>query len=113
MQAQITAMLTTAEGSSLIVENLFENRFKYTMQLVKMGADITVKDRVALIKGIKALRPANTLAEDLRGGAALVAAAMAADGVSEVSGLHHIDRGYDKIENDLAQLGASIKRVYD
>jgi UDP-N-acetylglucosamine 1-carboxyvinyltransferase len=111
MQAQITAMLSVADGSSMIVENLFENRFRYTMQLAKMGADITVKDRVVLVKGVKALRPAATTAEDLRGGAALVSAALCADGVSEILGIHHIDRGYESIESDLSRLNADIRRA--
>ncbi len=110
MQAQMTALLSLADGSSIMVENLFESRFKYTMQLIKMGADITVKDRVAMIKGVKELSPAVLRADDLRGGAALVIAALSAKGVSEIDGLHHIDRGYCKIEDDLKSLGADIVR---
>ena len=93
-----------------MVENLFESRFKYTMQLIKMGADITVKDRVAMIKGVKELSPAFLRADDLRGGASLVIAALSAKGMSEIEGVHHIDRGYCEIESDLAALGADIKR---
>ncbi len=111
MQAQLTAILTVADGSSMMVENLFEHRFKYTMQLNKMGADITVKDRVAMIKGVKELHPASVKADDLRGGAALVIAAMSAQGRSEISDICHIDRGYYRIEDDLNLLGADIRRV--
>ena len=110
MQAQTTALLSIADGSSIMVENLFESRFKYIMQLIKMGADITVKDRVAMIKGVKELRPALLRADDLRGGAALVIAALTAKGVSEVEGVCHIDRGYQKIEDDLSILGGDVIR---
>ncbi len=110
MQAQTTALLSIADGSSIMVENLFESRFKYTVQLTKMGADITVKDRVAMIKGVKELSPAFLRADDLRGGAALVIAALAAKGTSEIEGVHHIDRGYCRIEDDLKSLGADIIR---
>lgn len=111
MQAQVTAMLATANGTSMVVENLFENRFKYTMQLAKMGADITVKDRVAIVKGVKQLKGADVKSEDLRGGAALVIAGLGAKGITRVSDIHHIDRGYHRIEEDLNKLGASIKRI--
>lgn len=113
MQPQITAMLAAADGTSFIVENMFENRFKYTAQLIKMGANIIVKDRVAVVKGVKKLSGALVAAEDLRGGAALVAAAIGADGDSVITGVRHIDRGYDKIENAFALLGADIKRVIE
>ena len=113
MQPQITAMLSAADGTSFIVENMFENRFKYTAQLIKMGANIIVKDRVAVVKGVKKLSGALVAAEDLRGGAALVAAAIGADGDSVITGVRHIDRGYDKIENAFALLGADIKRVIE
>ena len=110
MQPQITAMLTAADGSSCIVENMFESRFKYTAQLIKMGAKIIVKDRVAVVKGVKRLTGAYVAAEDLRGGAALVTAALAAEGETVITGVKHIDRGYDKIEEVLTQLGADIVR---
>lgn len=110
MQAPMTAMLTRANGCSVMVENLFENRYKYTVQLNKMGAKITVKDRIAVIKGVKKLRGTVVKSEDLRGGAALVIAALAAEGESIVTGVNHIDRGYYKIEEDFRRLGADIKR---
>ncbi|MDR0425882.1 MAG: UDP-N-acetylglucosamine 1-carboxyvinyltransferase [Clostridiales bacterium] len=111
MQAQTVAMLTLAQGASMMVENLFENRFKYTVQLNKMGADITVKDRMAVVKGVKRLNGSVVTAEDLRGGAALVMAALAADGVSYIGGVDHIDRGYYQLEEDFKRLGGDVKRV--
>lgn len=111
MQAQTVAMLTVADGTSIMIENLFESRFKYTNQLLKLGADITVKDRMAVIKGVKKLNAAALNAEDLRGGAALTLAALAAEGVSTVQGLDHIDRGYHKIEAQFLALGADIARI--
>lgn len=110
MQAQLAAALSYSDGCSVMVENLFENRYKYTLQLNKMGAKITVKDRIAVIKGVKKLYGSSVAAEDLRGGAALVLAALGAEGDSAISGVKHIDRGYYKIENDLSALGAEIKR---
>ena len=110
MQAQIVALLSRADGCSVMVENLFENRYKYTVQLNKMGAKITVKDRIAVIKGVKKLYGTAVSAEDLRGGAALVLAALGAEGESIVSGVAHIDRGYCHIEDDLKALGADIAR---
>ncbi len=111
MQPQLTALLTVASGASFVVENMFENRFKYTAELVKMGARIHVKDRVAMIKGVKELRPTNLSAEDLRGGAALIIAGLRANGISVISGIHHVDRGYYKIEKTLSALGAKISRI--
>ena len=110
MQPQMTAVLCRADGSSCMVENMFENRFKYTVQLGKMGANILVKDRVAVIKG-GPLRAASVVAEDLRGGAALVTAALCAEGTTQIAGVRHIDRGYERIEEALGALGADIKRV--
>lgn len=110
MQPQIMAMLTRSNGCTVVVENLFENRYKYTTWLNKMGANITVKDRVAVVRGVKRLYSATVQAEDLRGGASLVLAGLVADGETVVGGAHHIDRGYYKIENDLSNLGADIFR---
>ena len=111
MQPQFCAMLAVASGSSVIVENLFENRYGYTSELVKMGASITVKDRIAVVGGVPKLHGASLKACDLRGGAALVIAALAAQGRSVVYGVEHIDRGYQSIEKDFAALGGSIKRL--
>ncbi len=111
LQAQVTALNCTCEGCSLIVENLFETRFKYVPELQKMGADIQVKDRNAFVRGVKSLHGASVMAGDLRGGAALVLAALGAEGNSEVLDLSHVDRGYDDLQGKLKSLGAEIKRV--
>ena len=111
MQPQFCAMLARASGSSVIVENLFENRFGYTSELVKMGASITVKDRIAVVNGVPSLHGATLKACDLRGGAALVIAAFAAEGRSVVYGVEHIDRGYECIERTFAELGGAIHRT--
>ena len=111
MQPQFCAMLARASGSSVIVENLFENRFGYTSELVKMGASITVKDRIAVVNGVPSLHGATLKACDLRGGAALVIAALAAEGRSVVYGVEHIDRGYECIERTFADLGGAIHRT--
>ncbi|MDE5563414.1 MAG: UDP-N-acetylglucosamine 1-carboxyvinyltransferase, partial [Clostridiales bacterium] len=111
MQPQFCAMLSRATGSSVIVENLFENRFGYTTELVKMGANITVKDRIAVVAGVPRLHGAAVKACDLRGGAALVIAALSAEGKTEIYGVEHIDRGYESIEQSFAELGGNIIRV--
>lgn len=110
MQAQTVAALSTAIGTSVMVENLFENRFGYTKELNKMGARIAVKDRVAVVRGVRRLRGTSIEARDLRGGAALIVAALGADGESTISGLSHVDRGYFGFERDLALLGADAVR---
>ena len=111
LQAQATALNAGAEGSALIVENLFETRFKYVPELQKMGADIQVKDRHAFVRGVKRLHGASVVAGDLRGGAALVIAALGAEGRSEVLDLSHTDRGYADFRGKLKKLGAEIRRV--
>lgn len=111
MQPQFCALLSRAVGSSVIVENIFENRFGYTSELAKMGAAITVKNRVAVVRGVPQLRGAVLKAQDLRGGAALVIAALSAEGRSVIYGTEHIDRGYESIETALSALGASVRRV--
>lgn len=111
MQPQFCAVLSRAVGSSVIVENLFENRFGYTSELAKMGAAITVKDRVAVVRGVAKLHGAVLGATDLRGGAALCIAALAAEGRSVVYGVEHIDRGYEYVEHAFQALGGAVKRV--
>ena len=105
------ALQTVCDGTSVITENLFESRFKHVAELKKMGANITVKDRMAIVEGVPKLYGAEVFAEDLRGGASLVLAGLVADGYTEVNNVKHIDRGYYKIENDLASLGAKIERI--
>lgn len=111
LQAQFTALCCICEGHSIVTENLFETRFKYVPELRKMGADITVIDRNAFVRGVEKFKGATVVANDLRGGAALVLAGLAADGRSEVMGISHIDRGYGSFEYKLRNLGADIIRV--
>ncbi|MBR2375651.1 MAG: UDP-N-acetylglucosamine 1-carboxyvinyltransferase [Clostridia bacterium] len=111
MQAQYSALCCTAAGTTLVVENLFETRYRYAAELKRMGADITVRGRTALIRGVEALHGACVTASDLRGGAALVVAALKAEGQSTVLDLSHIDRGYADFEEKLRKLGAKIRRV--
>jgi UDP-N-acetylglucosamine 1-carboxyvinyltransferase len=111
MQAQMMALLLKAEGTSIITETVFENRFMHVEELAKMGAEIKVDGRTAIVTGNARLTGASVCATDLRAGAALVCAALAAEGVTEISGTHHIDRGYMDIVGKLATLGADIIRV--
>ena len=94
-----------------MVENLFETRYRYAAELKRMGADITVRGRTAFIRGVERLHAASVTASDLRGGAALVIAALNAEGKSSVLDISHIDRGYADFEGKLRNLGAKIKRV--
>ncbi len=112
-QAPLMAMLSLAQGTSVIVENIFENRFKHVPEMLKMGADIKVEGRVAVVSGVSRLHSAKVYASDLRAGAALVVAALAAQGESEVYGLSHIDRGYENLDTTLQNLGARMIRKYE
>lgn len=111
-QAVLMAALVTAEGTSVFEENIFDCRYRHTDALVKMGADVQVLGKIAVIKGVNRLYGANVEATDLRGGAAVTAAALTAEGVTEISSISHIDRGYERLEDAVARLGGSIKRVY-
>ena len=111
LQAQYSALCATARGSAVVVENLFETRFKFAGELKRMGADITVRGRSAMIRGVPVLHGAPVTAQDLRGGAALVIAALKAEGKSSVMDLSYIDRGYSEFEYKLKNLGACIKRI--
>ncbi|NLO93956.1 MAG: UDP-N-acetylglucosamine 1-carboxyvinyltransferase [Clostridiaceae bacterium] len=111
MQAQLSAYSCFAEGTSVIVETIFENRFMHVNELRRMGAQIRVDGRTAIIEGIESLQGAQVRATDLRAGAALVIAGLAARGTTEVLDIHHIDRGYEFIENKLQRLGADIRRI--
>ena len=111
LQAQYSALSCTALGTTLVVENLFETRYRYAAELKRMGADITVRGRVAFIRGVEKLHGAFLTAGDLRGGAALVLAALQAEGESTVTNLYHIDRGYADFEVKLRKLGAKIRRI--
>lgn len=110
LQAQITALATVSEGTSLITENIFEMRFKYVRELIKMGADVSIRDKTAIVKGVKGLCGASVKAEDLRGGAALVLAGLSAEGKTIVNDIHHIERGYLYLDKKLTLLGAEIKK---
>ncbi len=109
-QAQAVAAFSTMEGTSIVKETIFENRFNHASELKKMGADITVDDRIAVIKGVKRLSGAHVYAPDLRGGAALVIAALGAEGTTVVDNIHYIDRGYEQLDKMLSALGGDIKR---
>ncbi len=113
MQAPFMALLTLAEGDSVITETVFENRLGHVPELNRMGADIRVKGNHAIIRGVPMLSGAPVVATDLRASAALVLAALAADGKTTIQGLHHLDRGYEKLEAKLQQLGAKLQRVRD
>ena len=108
MQSQFVTLLSIAKGTSIVVENIFENRFKYVSELSKMGAHITIDKKAALISGVPCLTSATVEAKDLRGGASLVAAALMANGVSTVVGTQYIKRGYENFIEKLTILGAKI-----
>jgi len=109
MQAQMMALLTTVSGTSVMVETIFENRFMHVQELRRMGADIKVEGRVAIIKGGK-IAGATVESTDLRAGAALILAGLRAEGETQIVRLEHIDRGYEKIHEKLQELGADIER---
>ena len=111
LQAQFMAMMTVGDGVSTITETVFENRFMHVGELCRMGADIRVEGRKAIVHGVPFLQGAFVRATDLRAGAALVLAGLAAHGVTEIGDLHHIDRGYDHLVEKLRGLGADIVRV--
>ena len=110
-QAPVMAMLSFAEGTSVMVENIFENRFKHVTELCRMGAEIKIEGRVAIIDGREKLYGAKVKCTDLRGGGALIVAGLGAKGTTVISSLSHIDRGYEKIEENLRSLGADIFRL--
>ncbi|BAZ49993.1 UDP-N-acetylglucosamine 1-carboxyvinyltransferase [Nostoc sp. NIES-4103] len=111
MQAPFMALLTLAEGDSLINESVFENRLRHASELNRLGADIRVKGNTAFVRGVPLLSGAPVLGTDLRASAALVLAGLAAQGKTTIQGLHHLDRGYDRLDMKLQQLGAKILRV--
>ena len=110
-QAPVMAVLTKGEGTSIVVENIFESRYKHVPELIRMGAKIKIESKVALIDGSENLYGATVTSPDLRGGAALIIAALGAEGETIIDGLGHIDRGYENIEKTLSSLGADIKRI--
>lgn len=108
MQSVFASMLTMAKGTSVIVENIFENRYKYMSELKKMGAKVTVEGKTAIVKGVRKLSGARVFSTDLRGGAALVTAALATKGKTEVLNIEYILRGYEGLDKKLKMLGANI-----
>lgn len=113
LQPLAGTFLTVASGTSHLTEAVWENRFQYIPELEKFGANITINDNTAIIEGVEKLKAAKACCTDLRGGAAIVMAALMADGVSEISNLSHVDRGYENFEEKLRSLGADIQRVND
>ena len=111
MQPQFMTLLSLVHGTSIITETIFENRFMHAAELCKMGANISVSGKVAVVEGVSRLCPSNVKATDLRAGAALLLAALSCDGCSEINYIYHIDRGYSQIENKLRKINANITRV--
>lgn len=111
MQAQIMTLASLSEGTSIITETVFENRFMHAGELKRMGANIKIDGRCAIVEGVKSLSGCNVKATDLRAGAALILAGLCADGITTISDIHHIDRGYASIEEKFKKLGAVIERV--
>jgi UDP-N-acetylglucosamine 1-carboxyvinyltransferase len=113
MQAQLMAMMSVADGTSVISEKIFENRFMHVAELRRMGADITIDGGTATIKGIRKLKGAPLMATDLRASACLIVAALAAEGETVVKRIYHLDRGYERIEEKLKKIGAEVRREKD
>jgi UDP-N-acetylglucosamine 1-carboxyvinyltransferase len=111
MQAQIMAMMCLADGESIITEKIFENRFMHVSELKRMGADISVEGNTAIVRGRSKLQGAPVMATDLRASASLVLAGLAAKGITELSRVYHLDRGYTRLEEKLSGIGAKIERV--
>jgi UDP-N-acetylglucosamine 1-carboxyvinyltransferase len=111
LQAQLMALLTLADGTSVVQEHIFENRFMHVSELCRMGADIRLDGNTATIRGVKSLSGVSVMASDLRASAALVLAGLAANGETEILRVYHIDRGYEAIEKRLSALGADVQRV--
>jgi UDP-N-acetylglucosamine 1-carboxyvinyltransferase len=111
MQAQFCALNAVANGTGTIVETVFENRFMHAQELQRMGADLSVEGNTVIIRGVERLTGAPVMATDLRASASLVLAGLVAEGVTVVDRIYHIDRGYERIEEKLAQLGAKIRRL--
>ena len=111
MQAQFMALATIAEGTALITETIFENRFMHALELQRLGADISIQGNTALVRGVERLQGASVMATDLRASAGLVIAALVAEGQTEIQRIYHLDRGYESLEKKLSALGARVERV--
>lgn len=110
MQSIFATTLTMAKGTSIVVENIFENRYKYTQELIRMGAKISVEGNTAIIKGVRKLYGANVKATDLRGGAAIVMAGIVAKGVTKIDNIDYVLRGYEKFDEKLQKIGVDIEK---
>ncbi len=110
MQAQMMALMSLSDGTTIFTENIFENRYKHVNELIRMGANIKIDGRIAVVKGVRKLSGATVIAQDLRGGASLVLAGLAAEGKTIIENIKHIDRGYENINDVLNELGADIIR---
>ncbi len=111
MQAQMCALLSTTAGTSVVTENIFPQRYMHLAEMKRMGADVQIEGPTAVIQGVHRLLGAPVMASDLRASAALVLAGLKADGVTEISRVYHIDRGYEHLDEKLGELGAHIERV--
>ncbi len=111
MQPQIVVLLSLAQGTSIVTEGVWDNRFKYVDELTRLGSNIRVDGHTAVIEGIREFKAAPVKATDLRAGAALIIAALSADGVTEIDDIYHVERGYENIEEKLRDLGANIKKI--
>lgn len=112
-QAPVMAVACLCSGTTVFTENIFENRYRHVSELCRLGANIKVEGRVAVAEGVRALSGASVAAPDLRGGSALIIAGLGAKGTTKIEGVHHIDRGYENITENLRQLGADIRRIRD
>ena len=113
MQAQFMAMQAVSKGTSMVTETVFENRFMHVEELKRMGAHIRIDGRTSMVEGVDQLTGCPVKATDLRAGAAMVLAGLVAEGETQISYIHHIDRGYDNLVTKLVMLGADIRRVDD
>jgi UDP-N-acetylglucosamine 1-carboxyvinyltransferase len=111
MQAQIMAMCAVADGTSTITDSIYLDRFSHVPELVRMGADVRMQNNVAILKGVERLSGAQVMATDIRASAALVIAALVAEGETRISRIYHLDRGYEAIEQKFVALGADVKRI--
>jgi UDP-N-acetylglucosamine 1-carboxyvinyltransferase len=113
MQAQLMAMLCKAQGTSVLTETIFENRYMHVPELNRMGANVQTNGRTAIVHGVAGLAGAEVMATDLRASMSLVIAGLSAEGQTQVHRLYHLDRGYERLEEKLALLGAQVERVGD
>ena len=111
LQAQMMALMTRAEGASMITETVFESRFMHVPELSRMGANVTIHHESALVRGVPKLRGAEVMATDLRASVSLVIAALAAEGETMVNRVYHLDRGFERLEDKLSACGADIERI--